>query len=183
MRKAALLAVAALATGLASAPSVSAADYAVSFDLPLQYYQDEGDTLNRGDLGGATLGFNLGSSLFGIGVTVLDFDLPAERAQIRLLNAFVDLPVQLVNIRLGGGLGQVDYEPTVLDRPQDTTDSAHEVFLHVGLPIATVFDVHVGYHVIAADPAPVDGTLGGTPVTVDADGSGRLVTVGVKVGW
>lgn len=151
-----------------SAPA-HAQSFAVSADLPLQYDANQGDTFGRDELGGAVLGFNLGA--LGVGATVVDFkQLAAARARIALLDVFWDAPVPVVNLRVGGGVGESRYQVTAPSQLPETKQTASEVFVHVGYPILPLLDVHLGYHLIQADQDVVDM-------------SGKLLTLGVRVGW
>jgi len=82
----------------------------------------------------------------------------------------LDLPIPVVNITLGYGVG--DIEAKFAGTKLASWDATQQ-FINVGIPIAAIFDVHLGYHIIK----------GSSNDTGTDDLDATTTTVGVRVGF
>ncbi len=142
----------------------------VTLDVPTNFSFDETNVDVVDDVSGYKIGINLpvlpGLAIENYTVTtkgdvVLDF---------ALYDVYVDLPIPVINISLGVGIGKVTL-------PQEEIESADvsQVFLELGWPIFGVADIHLGYHQISGDlKAP-----SGEEISLDS----TLTTIGFKVGF
>ncbi len=153
--------------------------FAVGYDLPVSVTVD-------GEAGKEISGYKLTlATPIAVGLAfesyaaTFDGDDASTRIGFYFYELFWDLPVPLINIQIGGGLGTVRpeiTEPKGFDKVYDDATMT-QYYVSVGLPIAVLFDVHVGYHTFAgtakSDNALVD----------DLEINGNMVSVGAKIGF
>lgn len=153
--------------------------FAVGYDLPVSVTVD-------GETGKDISGYKLTlATPIAVGLAWESYEASFEgdntelRIDFNIYEVFWDLPVPLVNIQIGGGLGTAQSELTEPSGFDDLYDDASltQFYVSVGLPIAVLFDVHVGYHSFSgkaeSNHALVD----------DLDLVGNMVSVGAKVGF
>jgi len=163
------------------APAAARADvFSVTADLPVAYSFDDGGSADSvsGFKAGVSLPFLIGFGLENYTVTDKDDSGSEASVDFTFLDLFVNLPVPFVNIVLGVGAGAVTGD--LKDSPaklENTT--ATQYFVSLGIPIAAVFDVHVGYHWVQAK---ADITVDGDKID-QAKLDGNMTSVGIKVGF
>lgn len=181
MRKITLAAAAAFAVLLLAGMGSSA--YAVYVSLDVPYYVDvkgkeAGDTTTTVDSpSGYILGVGNLIGWFGVGyesyqgkvnVTGAGDVVSAETLKYTFTDLLIDLPIPLVHLGLGYGVGQVKLDAF------DAKWDASQYFARLGIPIGAIFDIHVGYHVISAKGT---GTVEGDKF------DSHTSTVGVRFGF
>ena len=158
--------------------------FSVSLDVPVSYTYKESD-FQDAKASGAIVGISL-PFLVGFGFEAYTVKAKAGPApltdfenKVQMFDVFFNLPVPVVNIRLGAGVGTseitVPADPTAMFDKGTLTQG----YLDVGIPIAVLFDVHLGYHAIngkVKDKSPP----GPNP---DVDVGAKMWTLGVKVGF
>ena len=158
--------------------------FSVSLDVPVSYtYKDS--TLHDAKASGAIVGLSL-PFLVGFGFEAYTVkakaDTPAPvdfENKVQMFDVFFNLPVPVVNIRLGAGVGTSQL--SVPSQPTKTFDKGTltQGYLDVGIPFAVLFDVHLGYHAISGKVK--ETTPPGTKPDVDV--GARMWTLGLKVGF
>ncbi len=158
--------------------------FSVSLDVPVSYtYKDS--TLHDAKASGAIVGLSL-PFLVGFGFEAYTVKAQAGAApatdfenKVQMLDVFLNLPVPVVNIRLGAGVGTASLSVPSQPTQQFDKGTLTQGYLDVGIPIAVVFDVHLGYHAISGKVK--DKTLPGP--NPDVDVGAKMWTLGVKVGF
>jgi len=175
-----------LAIGLLALPA-RADTFSVTGDLPvtMSLALDDGqgnkDTKDASSVAGYKLGLSL-PFLIGFGYESYGGKFGSNKAvpasfkyDVTMFDIFLNLPIPFVNIALGGGLGtgKISDVPGVDFKDASLT----QWFASVGIPIATVFDVHVGYHSFSGKNKA--DTAGVPDIKVD----GNMVSIGAKFGF
>ena len=173
-----------LAAGLSLvlAGSTSHADtISVAVDVPVQYDFDDGGTAD--DVSGFKVAvefpFFVGLGFENHTATQKPGGIPTE-VEFRIVDFFFHLPVPVINIGLGIGVGTasvVEVPETVGKRFDD--DIVFQYFFTLGYPVAPLFDIHLGYHVLS-------GTVDQLVDNVKTDEKildGNMVSLGIKVGF
>ncbi|MBF0238244.1 MAG: hypothetical protein HQM12_11100 [SAR324 cluster bacterium] len=106
-------------------------------------------------------------------------------SQFTILDLYFNLPIPVVNIAAGVGLGMITTGDasvgggTLAVEPTGLT----QYFVSVGYDILPLVDLHVGYHSITAYKTKTTYTLGSSEVTSNADFSGNMISIGTKIGF
>jgi hypothetical protein len=187
MRKFTFAATAALAVLLLAGMGSSV--YAINFsvDVPVA-----GDATIKGSGGGSSTSFSYsGLSGYRVGAGIgwlglgyeayegkTDLSKTIVPADFKLKSTFTDVeiqfPIPFMNLALGYGVGGIKGDCSLGCKIEwDAT----QYYLTVGLPIAKVWDVHVGYHAISAS-GKADSS-GSKPGDIDS----TVYFVGARVGW
>jgi hypothetical protein len=155
--------------------------FSVAADVPLQYSFDDGGSAD--DVSGFKLAVSL-PFLVGIGVeqytaTVESPGLSTD-VDFSIVDVFVNLPVPIINLGLGIGLGSASVEQTPATAGQTFEDAdIFQYFVTLGYPIAVLFDVHLGYHVVGGTS---DIKQSGSKVG-EAKLDGNMLSLGIKIGF
>ena len=162
-----------VAVSPASADSIS-----LSLDVPATYSVKDAtltDAKASGVLVGVSLPFLVGFGYDSFKVTGKIGGTTAFEQKASLLDVFLDLPLPILNIRLGAGVGKATLEaPTGTGSYPKATLT--QLFVNLGYPILPLFDVHLGYRVLGGD------TVNSSSLT-RVDLGAKMVTLGVKVGF
>ena len=148
--------------------------FSVTADIPL-LYSPSGD-LDSSGVSGFLVGL---STPFLVGLGYESYDVEADNnasLSVNIVDVFVNLPVPLVNISLGYGIGAGDLSSGSGGAEYDTA-VMNQFFARVGYPILVLFDVHVGYHYVLGTAEAK--TSGVDDVVLD----GSMLTIGAKVGF
>lgn len=163
---------------LLAAGPVWADTLSLSVDTPVSYkFSNSG--LSSGKASGVLVGVSL-PFLLGIGyenykATGTDASNYTLTSKVNMADLYVDLPLPIINLRLGAGVGKGDvsysgggttFDPAVL----------HQVFANVGIPFGEFFDVHLGIH-------NVTGNAKATATNYNVAVGGKMYTVGIKLGF
>jgi hypothetical protein len=185
----------ALAAGMALllAQGVARADvFSITADVPLQLSLK----LDKTTVGNSVAGYKVGVSLpflvgfgyeaYNAALDKKDFGAKAD-LDFRIFDVFLNLPVPVVNIALGLGAGTATFNPDKFDLGGGVTfktDSAAvtQYFVSLGIPIATLFDVHLGYHVLNGK-FDTKTTVGGVTAKDSSDLKASMISLGAKVGF
>lgn len=161
------------------APPAQADFFAVGYDLPVSVTVD-------GEAGEDISGYKLTlATPIAVGLAFESYaatfagDNSSTRIEFSFYELFWDLPVPLINVQIGGGVGTARpeiTEPKGFDKVYDDA-AMTQYYVSLGLPIAVLFDVHVGYHVFAGT-AESDNAL-----IEDLDVNGNMISVGAKIGF
>jgi len=150
----------------------------VSLDVPVTYSPKDStltDAKASGVLVGVSLPFLVGVGYDTFKVTGNIGGTTPFESKASLVDLFFDLPIPIINIRLGAGLGKA-----TLDAPTGTGTypkaNLTQLFLNAGWPLLPAVDVHLGYRLLKGDTVNSS-----TATTVDLGAS--MITAGVKVGF
>lgn len=190
---------AALAAGIAMllVQGVARADvFSVTADVPVSLALKLDNTTVGNSVSGYAVGvslpFLIGFGVEGYKATMSKKDFGAKGdLNFNLVDVFVNLPIPVVNIALGLGAGTATFDPDkfsvsdpVLGNGTLKFGSAPltQYFASVGIPIAKVFDVHVGYHVLSGK-FDEKGSFASGNSKVSADLKANMLSVGAKIGF
>ena len=178
-------------TGLAlmgfvlAAQTARADTLAVSADLPVAMdltIKSSGTTTNYSD--SSVSGLGVGVSLpFLIGLGYENYAGKFSKSGskfdygVSMYDLFINLPIPVVNIALGGGVGTGSISKTNFGNVYKDADLT-QWFASLGIPILPLVDVHVGYHAFSGTNKAKSGTG-----FSDAKASGDMWSLGVKVGF
>lgn len=179
--KKALIGLIAGLTFVFAAPGAHAALFFVGADVPLQFDLSDGGSAEEisGLKATVTLPFFVG---FGIEQYTATFNTAAVSGdvEVSMFDLFFNLPIPLVIIGLGAGVGKAVVDDTRANSGLTFEDAdLTQVFVTLGLPIAALFDIHVGYHVLKGSS---EVRLNGekfTEVTLD----GTMISLGIGFGF
>jgi hypothetical protein len=164
----------------------------VTADIPLQL-QLKLDTTN---VNNSVAGYKVGVSLpFLVGFGFESYKAALDKKDFgakgdlnfQIVDIFLNLPIPFVNIAIGAGAGSATFDPSKFDFGGGTSlklDAAPltQYFVSLGLPIAVVFDVHLGYHVLSGK-FDTKATNGGVTVKDSSNLSATMISLGAKVGF
>lgn len=164
---------------LAALPAAAQDLFSISLDAPIDYTFDNGqlsDADPSGFKASVALPFFIGFGLEDYEVTGTLGPFPGSpfTYDVSFVDIFLNIPSPAVNFVIGGGVGKGTFDTVPASGAFSEADLT-QVFVSVGIPIALVFDIHVGYHAISGG----SDVLGGTPLSLDAN----MVTVGVNLGF
>jgi len=176
-----------LAQGIAKADTLS-----VTADIPLQLQLK----LDKTDVGNSVSGYKVGVSLpFLVGFGVEGYKAALDKKDfgakgdlnLQLVDIFLNLPVPVVNIALGAGVGTASFDPNKYDLGGGdslklSSGTVTQYFASVGIPIAVLFDVHLGYHVLSGK-FDTKTTTAGVTTKDSSDLKATLITLGAKAGF
>lgn len=150
----------------------------VSADIPVSYsFSASGVSSSKasGVLVGVSLPFLVGLGYENYKVTGTDASNYTLTNKTSMYDVFVDLPIPIVSVRLGAGLGKGDVSSTNTGVSYDSA-TMHQVFANVGWEILPFLDVHLGIHNVTGN-AKVTGTSTNVPL------GGKMYTIGAKLGF
>jgi len=175
MNKTLTVGIAALALLLTAGLAPRAQAVYFSVDVPVAaHFEVEDFSADLDSLSGYKLGLGNLIGWFGVGYESYKGDFKpsqfseAVELDYTFTNLLLDLPIPLMNLTLGYGVGEI-----VAEDGKPSWDATQQ-FINLGIPIGAVFDVHLGYHVISGDS-------NNKPDTGDAKAT--TTTVGVRVGF
>jgi hypothetical protein len=179
MKKIILTVFAATSLLLYSTPSF--AIVSVSVGMPMS------QTITVGNAPDKTSGYFLGVSFSSIGLGIdsyttkfktgddckgcWDADLDAG-LKTNMTNIFYQLPVPVVNLIIGLGMGTTEYDCTICSQ-YFNKGSATQWYTSIGIPLIPLFDIHLSYRSITAKNIEDKGD--GTKT----DNSGSVTGVGI----
>lgn len=158
----------------------NASAFSIALDIPFAYEVDDGGSADE------VSGFKLGLGIItfpvlDLGVGYESYEITEDAgiddltAQFDIFDVFVDIPFPVVNIVLGMGFGEMDFELLTVSESADVS----QAYVSLGLPFTPLFDVHVGWHAVSVDTIDLS-SLGGDP---EADLSGTMWSLGAKLGF
>jgi len=143
-------------------------------DTAKDYDSVSGALLTVGDL---FLGFGVGYEMYTARWKATGGG-SAPEARLDYLDILWAAPVPVVNLSVGAGVGN--------ETPQGDLSKAYsssmmsQIFFRVGIPIAKVFDVHIGYHQFSGK---MPGKTVGSGTFPDVKMGGSLTTIGARFGF
>ncbi|OGG93048.1 MAG: hypothetical protein A2527_14015 [Candidatus Lambdaproteobacteria bacterium RIFOXYD2_FULL_50_16] len=154
--------------------------FSIGVDAPVAFAFNDSDT-HKTD--GMPSGYMLSAKLpilVGFGVEnysvpmQADFDLSVD---VNFYDLFYTLPIPFINLTFGYGFGSLEYKCTY----QNICDSfdkanASQAIGQIGIPIALLFDLHVGYRKINA-------TLKENQTGTSTDWAATATSVGISFGF
>ena len=152
-----------------------------SADIPLKYSFKDSSGISETPVSGLLLKLSL-PIFFGLGLenyTVKPKDsLGGEigNYKVTMYDIYFDLPLPIVNVSVGAGIGKGDLTPPVGGKTHDPAVLS-QYFLSVGIPFFVVMDGHVGMY---NTKGKLKSKGGGVP---DYDVSATMYTLGVRVGF
>jgi hypothetical protein len=166
------------------AQGVARADvFSVTADIPMQLtLKFDGDKVGNsvsGYIVGVSLPFLVGFGYENYTASLDKKDVPVKTDyKVQFFDVFLNLPIPVVNIVLGAGLGTAQFDPDDLLGPGTKIKDANltQYLVSVGIPIAVLFDVHLGYRTFS-------GTHDTKPGSGSFDTKGQLISLGAKVGF
>jgi hypothetical protein len=159
----------------------------VHADVPLYFSPSQEGADNPDSVSGARVGISLFVRPLGIAYEAYEVsyssDLIRSEDTYKIVSAFVNLPVPVINIALGAGIGMVSGERDLSNGTRQTVDdsAATSIFATVGYPVLPLFDIHVGFQLINANNVDVKNSSGS--ITEENDPSGTIFTAGIKIGF
>lgn len=168
--------------------------FSITADVPVQLsLKLDGDSVDN-----SVSGFKVGVSLpFLVGFGYESYKAALDKKDLglgtkgdlnfQLIDIFFNLPVPVVNIALGVGAGTATFDPDKFDLgggDSVTLNAANvtQYFVSLGIPIAVLFDVHVGYHVLSGSFDIKTTSSGGTSKD-SSDLKATMISLGAKVGF
>lgn len=154
--------------------------FSIAADIPVSYSfsnSDLSDESASGLLTKVTLPFGIGFGLetyevtgnFQSTTTNFEFD-------VAMIDIFYGLPVPVLNVQVGFGLGVAKFETkTGVTTTEYDDPFLWQVFVSVGYPFAGIFDVHVGFYRIRGE-AEASGLA---KVSLDSN----MFTLGARIGF
>ena len=156
-------------------PSTSQALISISADAPVSYSMSHpafGDVSTTGII----VGFSV-PILPGFGYEKLNMTGKVHgikfRNNITMYDLFYGLPVPVVNIRLGVGLGKGEMEDNLGTQYNPAT--YYQYYGSLGYPVFGILDLHLGYHVVAGHVTIAGGG--------DEDLDAKMVTLGAMLAF
>ncbi len=157
---------------ICSASAAQAQIFSIAADIPVNYQFDSGGSAD--DVSGFKFAVNFP---FFVGFGFEDYTASIGTADVdfQIFDVFLDLPTPFINIGLGLGFGKASVSaPAAFGTFDDA--SIFQFFTTLGIPFATVWDVHIGYHVLSGT---ADSTSGAGGVEVD----GKMLSLGIRLGF
>ncbi len=175
-----------LAVTLAAIFSFSSTSYAAflnfSIGVPVQFTDDDGESAKS--ISGTLVHVAL-PLLPGLGIEnyEMKFELSDSDSELTVTNTMYDifylLPIPVVNITLGAGIGKAEIKDIDVGGGYKISDfyessaTTTQTFLQVGFPIIPLFDIHVSYHNVSGTfekkgAATEDMTLKGNMYAIGA---------------
>lgn len=159
--------------------------FSVTLDVPLQLNlkldSTKVDNSVSGFIAGVSLPFLVGFGYENYTAALNKKDLGGVKAadyKVQMFDIFLNLPIPVVNIAIGGGLGTGQFNPDDFPGPGVKVKDAalSQYFVSLGYPILPLLDVHLGYRVFSGshDIKPGGGS---------ADAKGNLLSIGAKLGF
>lgn len=183
-----------LAVGFMGAAGVASADFfSISADLPVSFSFDEDD--NTESVSGYKIGVIL--PFFGLGLGVESYKVKGESdpdlndesidVDFNFIDVFIDLPVPVINLVLGFGVGSTTIDPDSFSVGSFDVEfdggSATQFFASLGIPVLGIFDVHVGYHKINAKGDFIVKSGGSTISDESINLDGTMISIGARIGF
>jgi hypothetical protein len=176
----------ALLGGIAMAQSVRADTLAVSADLPvaMSLTANSGGTSTSYSASSVS-GLGLGVSLpFLVGLGYEDYTGKFSKSGnkfdygVTMYDIFLNLPIPIVNIAIGGGIGNgaVSNSNSGVSKPFKDADLT-QWFASLGFSILPFVDLHLGYHSFSGNNKAK--TVAFNDLKVD----GNMTSLGVKIGF
>lgn len=151
--------------------------FSVGLDVPISHSFTNSDIESDGVSGfGLQIKFPL---MVGVGLEQYDTkikDSSGSTLATNLYDIFFQLPIPVINITFGGGLGTTDFKCSACGADPFKQANTSTAFLQVGWAILPFFDLHVGMHNTYAKLEPVGG---GEKVDV----GGKVTSVGLSFGF
>lgn len=154
--------------------------FSIAADIPVSYaFSDSrlSDESASGLLTKVTLPFGIGFGLetyevtgdFGSASTNFEFD-------VAMIDIFYSLPVPVLNVQVGFGLGTGKFETTSGAATTEYDDPfLTQLFISLGYPFLGIFDVHLGFYRIRGEAE----ASGQTTISLNAN----MFTLGARIGF
>ena len=163
------------------AAATSAHALSVSADFPLQYTYNNANQ-SADSVSGIKLGVKL-PILVGLGLETYTVTTDANAATsapeynlgVQFLDFFYELPIPIINIAAGLGIGTLSFE----DGSGVTTYNnglATQYFVSMGYSFIPLIDLHLGYHV-------VKGSVEEKTSKEKTDMGGTMLSLGLRIGF
>ena len=153
----------------------------VSADIPLQFNYTKDIEQKADSVSGAKVLVSLPILIgFGLETYTAEFDDGTGKfsSSYQFLDVFYELPIPVINISVGLGLGQSGATYEVPGAPPSDYDNglATQYWLSLGYPLIPLIDLHLGYHV-------VDVKVGIPGGSGDVNVGGNMLSLGMRIGF
>lgn len=177
MRKFLFIMLSATFLAVAAKPASAEILFSISADIPAVYSFSDSKLSDESASGLLTkirlpLGIGFGMESYTVkgkyaSTTSFEYD-------VTMIDIFYGLPVPAVSVNVGIGFGAAKFE--LVGSGLNFDDPfVRQFFVSVGLPLAVIFDVHVGYYITRAKAS----ASGISDISLDSN----MFTIGAKIGF